>query len=339
MAAAIRLAGVSCHFGAVRAVDAVDLEIAEGEFFAMLGPSGSGKTTCLRLIAGFEQPTAGTIEIFGEGVDGVPPYARAVNTVFQDYALFPHMRVLENVAYGLKVKGVARAARDAAARAALAQVALDGLEGRKPAALSGGQRQRVALARALVNRPRALLLDEPLGALDLKLREQMQVELKSLQRELGLTFVFVTHDQGEALSMADQVAVFDHGRLVQVGAPADIYERPANAFVADFVGGANLLVAAEAALLGAPEQPCSLRPEAIRLVSANDPYNQPRLVGRLVDLQYQGATRRLIVALDAPFERLVLTAALPARAAEGLAPGMVLTLTFARDALWPLGPA
>ena len=243
---AVRFAGVARHFGAVKAVDGVDLSILPGEFFAMLGPSGSGKTTCLRLIAGFEQPDAGHIEIFGEKVEGLPPYRRAVNTVFQDYALFPHLSVGDNVAYGLRVRGVGRAERDKQAREALAMVKLAGMETRRPAQLSGGQRQRVALARALIVRPKVLLLDEPLGALDLKLREEMQLELKGLQRALGLSFVFVTHDQGEALSMADRVAVFNEGRIVQVGPPEEVYERPRTRFVAGFVGSANVLSAAEA---------------------------------------------------------------------------------------------
>jgi putative spermidine/putrescine transport system ATP-binding protein len=217
------------------------LTIVPGEFFAMLGPSGSGKTTCLRLIAGFEQPTAGHIEIFGETAEGVPPYRRNVNTVFQDYALFPHLNILDNVAYSLMVKGVGKAERHKLAEEALEMVKLPGYGERKPGQLSGGQRQRVALARALVNKPKVLLLDEPLGALDLKLREQMQEELKSLQRALGITFVFVTHDQGEALSMADRVAVFNDGKVVQEGTPQDIYNRPKTRFVADFVGSSNVL--------------------------------------------------------------------------------------------------
>ncbi|MGH6923524.1 MAG: ABC transporter ATP-binding protein [Propylenella sp.] len=236
MVAAITFQNVSRSFGTVRAVDGASFEIAPGEFFAMLGPSGSGKTTCLRLIAGFDQPTSGHIELFGETAEGVPPYRRHVNTVFQDYALFPHMNVLENVAYGLKVKGVARPEQETRAREALSLVKLVGMEQRRPAQLSGGQRQRVALARALVNRPKALLLDEPLGALDLKLREQMQVELKALQQKLGITFVFVTHDQGEALSMADRVAIFNEGRLVQLGTPREVYDEPATTFVASFMG-------------------------------------------------------------------------------------------------------
>lgn len=292
MTSAVRFTGVSRHFGAVRAVDAVDLAIAPGEFFAMLGPSGSGKTTCLRLIAGFEQPTAGHIEIFGETAEGVPPYRRNVNTVFQDYALFPHMNVGDNVAYGLMIKGVAAAERQRAADEALALVKLPGYGGRKPGQLSGGQRQRVALARALVNKPKVLLLDEPLGALDLKLREQMQEELKSLQRALGITFVFVTHDQGEALSMADRVAVFNDGRIQQIGAPQDIYRRPASRFVADFVGSSNVLPPELTERLGGGRRWASLRPEAVRVTTGGD-----GLAALVKGSAYLGATTRL--ALDA----------------------------------------
>ena len=266
MQKAVRFSGVSRHFGTVRAVDDVDLDIAAGEFFAMLGPSGSGKTTCLRLIAGFDRPTAGHIEIFGETADGVPPYRRHVNTVFQDYALFPHLDVMGNVAYGPMIRGVPKAEREASAREALELVRLPGYESRRPGELSGGQRQRVALARALVNRPQVLLLDEPLGALDLKLREQMQDELKELQKSLGITFVFVTHDQGEALSMADRVAVFNEGRIVQVGTPEEIYRRPSSRFVADFVGSSNVIAPQEAKKLAGEEKWASLRPEAIRIV-------------------------------------------------------------------------
>ena len=263
MTSAVRFSGVSRHYGAVRAVDAVDLDIAEGEFFAMLGPSGSGKTTCLRLIAGFEQPTSGRIEIFGQAAEGVPPYRRAVNTVFQDYALFPHLNVIDNVAYGLMIAGQGRAERHRAAEAALEMVALPGYGCRKPSQLSGGQRQRVALARALVMQPKVLLLDEPLGALDLKLREAMQEELKALQRRLGITFVFVTHDQGEALSMADRVAVFNQGKIVQVGAPQDVYYRPDVPFVADFVGSSNVLPPELTERLTGERRFASLRPEAV----------------------------------------------------------------------------
>jgi len=267
MTAAVSFSKVSRHFGSVKAVDAVDLTVEPGEFFAMLGPSGSGKTTCLRLIAGFEQPTSGHIEIFGETAEGVPPYRRNVNTVFQDYALFPHLNILDNVAYGLMVKGVAKAERHREAEKALEMVKLPGYGARKPGQLSGGQRQRVALARALVNKPKVLLLDEPLGALDLKLREQMQEELKSLQRSLGITFVFVTHDQGEALSMADRVAVFNDGKIVQAGTPHEIYNRPRTRFVADFVGSSNVIAPAAMKALGGEARWTSLRPEAIRIVS------------------------------------------------------------------------
>lgn len=265
MTAAVRFQKVSRHFGQVRAVDGVDLEIAPGEFFAMLGPSGSGKTTCLRLIAGFEQPTSGHIEIFGETAEGVPPYRRNVNTVFQDYALFPHLNILDNVAYGLMVKGVGKAERTKAASEALELVKLPGYGARRPGQLSGGQRQRVALARALINKPKVLLLDEPLGALDLKLRERMQEELKSLQRVLGITFIFVTHDQGEALSMADRVAVFNDGGIVQEGTPHEIYQQPRTRFVADFVGSSNVIAPDIMSALGGERRWASLRPEAISL--------------------------------------------------------------------------
>lgn len=265
MTSAIGFSGVSRHYGDVRAVDNLNLDIAEGEFFAMLGPSGSGKTTSLRLIAGFEQPTAGEIRIFGQVAQGIPPYKRNVNTVFQDYALFPHLNVRDNVAYGLMIAGKPKRARLKAADAALEMVALGGYGDRKPSELSGGQRQRVALARALVNEPKALLLDEPLGALDLKLREQMQEELKTLQRSLGITFIFVTHDQGEALSMADRVAVFNEGQVVQIGAPEDIYYRPETPFVADFVGSSNVLPPEFVHQLTGQRAYGAVRPEAVRL--------------------------------------------------------------------------
>jgi putative spermidine/putrescine transport system ATP-binding protein len=295
MTTAVSFQNVSRHFGPVRAVDDVTLDIAPGEFFAMLGPSGSGKTTCLRLIAGFEQPSGGHIEIFGETAEGLPPYRRNVNTVFQDYALFPHMTILENVAYGLMVKGVARAAREKKALDALDLVELKGFEARRPSQLSGGQRQRVALARALVNEPKVLLLDEPLGALDLKLREQMQVELKTLQRNLGITFVFVTHDQGEALSMADRVAIFNQGRIVQVGAPQEIYERPRTRFVADFVGSSNVLPPDFVAKTGGPKKWMSLRPEKIAIVpgAATPPANAHGVTAKVTSVHYQGAITRV----------------------------------------------
>jgi len=279
----------------------------------MLGPSGSGKTTCLRLIAGFEQPDEGHIEIFGDTAEGVPPYKRNVNTVFQDYALFPHMTVGENVAYGLRIKGVARADREAKARDALAMVKLAGYEERRPAQLSGGQRQRVALSRALVNGPKVLLLDEPLGALDLKLREQMQEELKALQKELGITFVFVTHDQGEALSMADRVAIFNDGKIVQVGSPADVYERPQTRFVADFVGSSNVLSPAFAAGHGGAAKWTSLRPEKIGVFPSGTPAPaaHAHTDGEIKTVSYQGAVTRLSVEA----EDLRITAELPAGAA------------------------
>ncbi|MCB1463628.1 MAG: ABC transporter ATP-binding protein [Nitratireductor sp.] len=291
MRTAVAFSNVSRHFGAVRAVDGVDLEIAEGEFFAMLGPSGSGKTTCLRLIAGFEQPTSGHIEIFGETAEGVPPYRRSVNTVFQDYALFPHLSVADNVAYGPMIRGVAKAERLKAAEEALALVRLPGFGHRRPSQLSGGQRQRVALARALINKPKVLLLDEPLGALDLKLREHMQDELKVLQRTLGITFVFVTHDQGEALSMADRVAVFNHGRIVQIGSPEDIYQRPRTRFVADFVGSSNILPPDYTKAFGGGANWASLRPEAMRIVATEG----AAMTGKITGLRYLGAGTRVTV--------------------------------------------
>ncbi len=316
MLAAVEFAEVSHYYGPVRAVDAVSLDIAEGEFFAMLGPSGSGKTTCLRLIAGFEQPTSGAVRIFGEEMAGVPPYRRAVNTVFQDYALFPHLNVIDNVAYGLRIAGMAKAARHAEAEATLAMVQLPGYGDRKPGQLSGGQRQRVALARALVMKPRVLLLDEPLGALDLKLREQMQEELKALQRQLGITFVFVTHDQGEALSMADRVAVFNKGRIEQVGSPDDIYNRPANPFVADFVGSANVFTAEVTARLTGTSRPASLRPEAVRIVAKGRP-------ARVLSALFLGSAVR--VHLD--MEGIELTALLP-RGAPVPQPGETVHLAW-----------
>jgi len=337
MTTAVRFDKVTRHFGAVRAVDGVDLEIRAGEFFSMLGPSGSGKTTCLRLVAGFEQPSSGHIAIFGEAVEGVPPYRRAVNTVFQDYALFPHMNVLDNVAYGLMVKGVGKAERRDKAGRALDLVKLGAHGGRRPSQLSGGQRQRVALARALVNEPRVLLLDEPLGALDLKLREEMQVELKALQRSLGLTFVFVTHDQGEALSMSDRVAVFNEGRIVQVGPPEEIYERPRSRFVADFVGGSNVVEAPLAARLGGAARLASLRPEAIGIFpDGAAPAGRTTVPATVLDAQYQGAMRRFLVALAGDGQPARLTVAAPAGAAAVIAVGERVALAIDPTTLWPM---
>jgi putative spermidine/putrescine transport system ATP-binding protein len=305
---AVRLQGLRKVFGgrddAVTAVDSVDLEVGDGEFFAMLGPSGSGKTTVLRMIAGFETPTAGRIELAGRDVTDDPPFDRDVNTVFQDYALFPHMTVVQNVAYGLMVKKVGKAARLTRARDALATVRLEGYESRRPSQLSGGQRQRVALARALVNQPKVLLLDEPLGALDLKLREQMQVELKAIQRDAGITFLFVTHDQEEALTMSDRVAVFNNGRIEQVGSPRDVYERPASAFVAGFVGTSNLLQGQAARELVGREGVFSVRPEKIRLALNDHPATsgETSAAGRVREVVYVGAATRYVVRLDAGSE-------------------------------------
>jgi len=329
---AVRFENVSRRFGDIRAVDAVSLLVESGEFFSMLGPSGSGKTTCLRLIAGFEQPDSGHIEIFGETAEGVPPYRRSVNTVFQDYALFPHMSVGDNVAYGLMVRGVSKADRRRRAHEMLELVKLSGLEDRRPAALSGGQRQRVALARALVVRPKVLLLDEPLGALDLKLREQMQVELKALQREVGITFIYVTHDQGEALSMSDRVAVFNQGRIVQVGTPAEVYERPSARFVADFVGGSNVIEPAAAERLGLAHRLYSLRPERVELLAeARDTPGLRTAPGVVANVLYQGAVRRVQVDLAG----ISLNAVVPGGGLT-LAPGDAVTVAFDPAALHPM---
>jgi len=292
MRTALQFVGVSHHYGAVKALDQVDLEVFEGEFFAMLGPSGSGKTTCLRLVAGFEQPTAGHIEIFGETAEGVPPFRRNVNTVFQDYALFPHLNVIDNVAYGLMIRGVGRAERYRSAEQALEMVALQGLGKRRAGELSGGQRQRVALARALINKPRVLLLDEPLGALDLKLREQMQEELKNLHRQLGITFIFVTHDQNEALSLADRVALFNDGKIVQVGTPQEIYRRPQSRFVADFVGSSNVLPPEFVAAVVGERRWASLRPESIRLAASGG--HQAKVIAS----SFLGGSTRLTLTID-----------------------------------------
>jgi putative spermidine/putrescine transport system ATP-binding protein len=294
MTAAVTLDNVSCSFGhgpnAVHAVRDVNLTIEAGEFFTLLGPSGSGKTTCLRMIGGFTLPTAGTIRIGGADVSQLPPYARPVNTVFQDYALFPHMNVRDNVAYALMVKGVPSAERERRAQELLALVQLPDVGDRRPAQMSGGQRQRVALARALISEPQVLLLDEPLGALDLKLREQMQTELKALQRTLGITFLFITHDQHEALSMSDRVGVFNQGRLEQVGTPQALYDTPATRFVARFVGAANVLEGAAAQRLTG--HACAMvRPERVRLHGAKD----AQASGTVVEHQYFGSHTRIKV--------------------------------------------
>ena len=294
MPTAIRLTQLCKSFGDVRAVDGVNLEIAHGEFFAMLGPSGSGKTTVLRMIAGFELPDSGVIEIDGVDVSQTPPFNRDVNTVFQDYALFPHMSVLDNVEYGLKVKKIAKDERRSRALKALERVKLNGYEARKPSQLSGGQRQRVALARALVNEPKVLLLDEPLGALDLKLRHEMQVELKELQRDIGITFIFVTHDQEEALTMADRIAVFNAGNIVQMGSPREIYEEPNSEFVAGFVGISNLI--------HRDGKTISIRPEKIKIGNHFDQVAS----GQVATVMFLGAITRIDVSVGTDSLSLLL---------------------------------
>ncbi|NWD83529.1 ABC transporter ATP-binding protein [Pseudomonas reactans] len=337
MTLAVQFTHVSRQFGEVKAVDRVSIDIQDGEFFSMLGPSGSGKTTCLRLIAGFEQPSAGSIRIHGEEAAGLPPYQRDVNTVFQDYALFPHMNVRDNVAYGLKVKGVGKAERLNRAEEALAMVALGGYGERKPVQLSGGQRQRVALARALVNRPRVLLLDEPLGALDLKLREQMQSELKKLQRQLGITFIFVTHDQTEALSMSDRVAVFNKGRIEQVDTPRNLYMKPATSFVAEFVGTSNVIRGELAQRLSGNPQPFSIRPEHVRFAEGPLGAGEVEISGLLHDIQYQGSATRYELKLENG-QALNISRAnnqwLDTSAGHQV--GQTLTARWAREAMVPL---
>jgi putative spermidine/putrescine transport system ATP-binding protein len=305
LAADVAVAGIRKSYGDVVAVDDVDLTVGDGEFFTLLGPSGSGKTTTLRIIAGFEQPDTGRVTLGGEDITRQPPYSRDVNTVFQDYALFPHMTVADNVGYGLKVKGVARADRKSQVDEVLRMVRLDGYGGRKPVQLSGGQRQRVALARSIVNRPKVLLLDEPLGALDLKLRQEMQVFLKSLQRELGMTFLYVTHDQEEALTMSDHVAVFNEGKIEQVGPPNEIYEHPATEFVAGFVGTSNILERGGKRF--------SVRPERIELNGTGVGSTEPASSGGagfagagaevepgvVADVVFVGAFTRILVDTDA----------------------------------------
>ena len=296
----VALAAIRKTYGDVVAVDSVDLEIARGEFFTMLGPSGSGKTTMLRIIAGFERPDSGRVELGGVDVTGRPPYDRNVNTVFQDYALFPHMSVADNVEYGLKVKGVKRQERKRRAGEAHALVRLESFGGRRPVQLSGGQRQRVALARAIVNHPQVLLLDEPLGALDLKLRQEMQSELKRIQQEVGITFVYVTHDQEEALTMSDRVAVFSQGKIDQIGTPADVYEHPANEFVAAFVGISNLLER--------DGRRFTIRPEKIRLLADGEQPGPGEHAerGTIREAVYAGMITRYVVDLDEGGEVVVV---------------------------------
>jgi putative spermidine/putrescine transport system ATP-binding protein len=295
---AIRLSKLTKTFGGLPAVDGVDLDVAAGEFFSMLGPSGSGKTTVLRLIAGFESPSSGTVSLFGEDVTTKAPFDRDVNTVFQDYALFPHMSVIDNVAYGLRVRGMAKNERRERAREALERVRLGSFGDRKPSQLSGGQRQRVALARATVVQPKVLLLDEPLGALDLKLREQMQVELKEIQRDLGITFIFVTHDQEEALTLSDRIAVFSEGKIVQLGTPSEIYERPQNSFVADFVGTSNVFSPEEAGTVFGSSGTFSVRPEKMFVSSGPAQAGRSSTVGTVVEVIYVGSASRIVIDLE-----------------------------------------
>jgi putative spermidine/putrescine transport system ATP-binding protein len=283
----VGIRGLTKRYGEVVAVDAIDLEIEHGEFFTLLGPSGSGKTTTLRMVAGFEVPDGGTIELAGENVSRLPPYERPVNTVFQDYALFPHMTVQQNVEYGLMVRKVAKRERRGRAAKALEMVRLGAYGDRKPSQLSGGQRQRVALARAIVNRPTVLLLDEPLGALDLKLRQQLQLELKQIQGELNMTFVYVTHDQDEALTMSDRIAVFNEGKIEQIGTPAEMYEHPRTEFVAGFIGTSNVLAR--------NGRTFTVRPEKIRVLPADAATGAPGVVRAVV---YLGAVTRFAVELD-----------------------------------------
>jgi putative spermidine/putrescine transport system ATP-binding protein len=354
---AVRLEGVVKRFGddkvgrrvakfvatdgtsSVTAVDGIDLEVRDGEFFSMLGPSGSGKTTTLRMIAGFELPTEGRILLQGVDVTKVPPFDRDVNTVFQDYALFPHMTVGDNVAYGLVVRKVPRAERAARVRDVLQMVRLDGYEGRKPSQLSGGQRQRVALARALVNRPRLLLLDEPLGALDLKLREEMQIELKAIQQQVGITFIYVTHDQEEALTMSDRLAVFNKGRIEQIGAPAEVYEHPATRFVAGFVGTSNLLRDDVAERIVGTRGTFTIRPEKIHLAPPDTAVgaDEASAPGVIRDVVYLGPDTRYIVTLDAGAELVVTQQNLATTSTEALAQqGKAVRLVWKRQHQLPI---
>jgi putative spermidine/putrescine transport system ATP-binding protein len=337
---AVTLEAVSKRFGEVVAVDSVDLEVSDGEFFSMLGPSGSGKTTTLRMIAGFELPTSGRVLLQGRDVSRDPPFERDVNTVFQDYALFPHMSVGDNVGYGLMVRKVRTDERRTRVADALGMVRLAGFEKRKPSQLSGGQRQRVALARALVNRPRVVLLDEPLGALDLKLREEMQLELKQIQQEVGITFIYVTHDQEEALTMSDRIAVFNAGRVEQVGSPADVYERPATRFVAGFVGTSNLLRGEAAVTIVGTAGTFTVRPEKIRLADADESAGADEIGagGRIRQVVYLGADTRYHVSLDAGGELVVTQQNLATSSMEALATqGKAVRLIWKRQHNLPVG--
>ncbi len=328
--AALRLQGIRKSYGPVVAVDGVDLEVEEGEFFTLLGPSGSGKTTLLRLIAGFERADAGHIELGGRDVTGVPPNLRETNTVFQDYALFPHMTVAENIGYGLRVKGVSRGPRQERVERALKMVRLEGLGNRKPNQLSGGQRQRVALARAVVNEPEVMLLDEPLGALDLKLRQEMQLELKRIQQEVGITFIYVTHDQEEALTMSDRMAVMSNGRIEQIGRPVEVYEQPATEFVAGFIGISNVLERDGVRFV--------IRPEKIRIVEDGqkpDP-GMTAEPGAVQQVVYVGMTTRFLVRLDHGEQLVAVRQNMDAPGAAQSYEGRRVTLAWAPDHVYVL---
>ncbi len=336
---AVQFTNVNRHFGEVKAVNNLNLDIYDGEFFTMLGPSGSGKTTCLRLVAGFEQPDSGSICLYGQEMAGTPPYERDVNTVFQDYALFPHMTVGDNIAYGLMVRKVPKRDREKRVTEMLKLVRLPGMAERKPSQLSGGQRQRVALARALILQPRVLLLDEPLGALDLKLRQEMQIELKAIQQQVGITFIFVTHDQEEALTMSDRLAVFNQGQIEQVGTPADIYERPASGFVAGFVGVSNILDGTVAETLTGSSQRFSIRPEKIHIHTDEVPANSDMCIakGMIRDVLYLGTYTRYLVTLDAGADLTVIQQNLQVTSMDVLGVrGSKVTLTWQRSNNRPL---
>jgi putative spermidine/putrescine transport system ATP-binding protein len=337
---AVRLEGLTKSYGDVAAVAGIDLRIGKGEFFSLLGPSGSGKTTTLRMIAGFELPTSGRVLLEGRDVSRLPPYERDVNTVFQDYALFPHMSVGDNVAYGLMIRKIPRQARRERVTEALRLVRLGGYEERKPGQLSGGQRQRVALARALVNHPRVLLLDEPLGALDLKLRQEMQIELKAIQQDVGITFVYVTHDQDEALAMSDRMAIFDRGRIEQVGPPAEVYEAPATAFVAGFVGTSNLLEGPTARAVLGMDGSFTVRPEKIHLEDVEAPAPGSDAVaatGTVHDVVYLGSDTKYHVELDAGSRLEVIKQNVATSSTEALAlKGKRVRLVWERRHVLPL---
>jgi putative spermidine/putrescine transport system ATP-binding protein len=338
---AVSLAGVSKHFGAVKALDNIDLDIYDGEFFSMLGPSGSGKTTSLRIVAGFEQATSGRVMLYGRDMTGIPPFNRDVNTVFQDYALFPHMNIEQNVGYGLMVRKMPQAEIRRRVGEMLDLVRLPGIEKRRPSQLSGGQRQRIALARALINHPRVLLLDEPLGALDLKLRQQMQIELKAIQREVGITFIFVTHDQEEALTMSDRLAVFNHGKIEQIGTPADVYEQPHTAFVASFVGTTNIVSDTFARSITGQDTAFSIRPEKIRLLTDGESPAPGAVTvdGTVREVIYMGMTTRYVVDVEGGGELQVIAQNLESGAAQRISRGVPVRASWQQSSMRALHAA